>query len=708
MSSNVLSNVFYQEYCCSRNSPLNCDRLQQTLQEYKGARFCMDCGFPVTLASGQKLEGRHGSYQIKKYLDARGCGRLYAGVQLGNNRPIVIKEYLLPENCFNYEEAQQRKTTFMQVAGLSPADGRVQDFRLIPIVEAVADVRDARCYLITEDIPSITLERYLTEHGAMEAAQVRDVLHQVLQTLQFLHSQKLRRPSGQIDKGIVHGNLNLESLLLSGSPAKFHIYLCDLADWESLFRAAVTQTNKLQISDDLVALGHVAFYLWNGKATDASRQPLDPRAPQSWTSEDPHLKQFVLQLMGIEQPFESAEAARLALGQIAAPEPLHQPSSTTITTSDKPHFKRWLLLGLLALLAGAGWLFFRSQFATQTNLANYQQLPSKKLTDISGIEPGEFKYVSEQDGTWSFILKQPIRNGTLEDILHRPKPDVEVQFNLQGLQSTANPHEMPNPNALVSQVQQGKADFAITSLTDELPNDLEKVQFAYDGLFVFVPFNKGETLSKALNGQISLKNLRQIYTGEITNWQELGGPDLKIVPKMPTEPEAVQLFQNLVLPDASAIAQFQKIVPSSQPTRITQEQGRSEFAAGRGGIISFGIFSKTWNQCSGYPLALKTNNNPVQALKRSNGKPVTPNVNLCDKANSLNVPLFQANQYPLGYPLFVVYPKDNRESAGRKFAELLQSQEGQCLLSQVGLVPLQPVPDNCSENIDSSTLTISQ
>jgi ABC-type phosphate transport system substrate-binding protein len=690
----------YPKYPCTRNSPLNCDRLQQTLQEYKGAKFCIDCGFPTTLAPGQKLEGRRGSYQIKKYLGARSW--------LGDSRPVVIKEYLLPENCFSPEEAQQRKTTFTQVAGLNPADGRVQDFRLAPIVEAIADVREPRCYLITEDIQSSTLAHYLTEYGAMNATQVRDVLHQVLQTLQFLHSQKLRRPSGQIEKGIVHGNLSLESLLLAGSAAKFRIYLCDLADWELLFRAAVTQSAKLQPADDLMALGYVAFYLWSGKTTDFG-QPLDPRSAQVWPSEDPSLKQFILQLMGIDQPFESAEAARLALGQFLTPESIQPSGSTTPTTLDKPVTKWLLLFGLLALLfTGAGlWFFLRSQ-VTQTNLADYQQLSSKKLADISGIEPGAFKYVSEQDGTWSFVLKQPVRNGTLGDILHRPKPDVEVQFSLQAVQSTTNPQEMHHPSPLVSRVQQGQADFAITSLTDELPNDLEKVQIAYDGLFVFVPFNKGATLSKALKGQISLEDLRQIYIGEITNWQELGGPDLKILPKMPTEPEAVQLFQTLVLQDPSTIAQFQKIVPSPQPTRTTQEQGRSEFAAGRAGIISFGIFSKTWNQCSGYPLALKTNRS-VQALKRSNGKPITPDVNLCDKANYLNVPLFQTNQYPLGYPLYVVYPKDNRQSAGRKFAELLQSQEGQCLLSQVGLVPLQSVPDNCSEDISSTnTSAISQ
>jgi hypothetical protein len=707
--------VLYPEYRCSHNAPLGCDRVQQTVQDHKGARFCMDCGFPVILSANQKIEGRRGVYQIKKYLGARGNGRLYAGIQLDNHQPVLIKEYLLPDRCFNSEETQQRKITFMHVAGLTPADGRIQDFRLVPIIEAIADARADRCYLISQESESsMTLAHYLVQQGAMTASQVRTVLDQTLQTLQFLHNQKLRRPSGQIDRGVAHGNLNLESLLLVGNAAKFQIYLCDLADWEFLFRSALPQSPKLQPVQDLTALGQVAFYLWNGRTTDLDGQPLDPHEQQHWPSENLALKQLILRLMGLEPPFESAEAARQALRQLPSSDPT-EPDPIAVTTNKRKKWlaKRWLilLLGFLIGLIGAGlWSFFHSQSSAQSSLADYQRLPLKKFADVSGIESGEFRYVSEQNGSWSSVLNLPLQNGTLGEILSRPKSDVEAHFIWQG-QSTAEPSTAEpstteqttteagrsNPNALLSLVQQEKADFAITSLADRLPSDLEKIQVAYDGLLVFVPFNKGETLPRALNGQISLESLQRLYTGAIENWQELGGFDLEVVLHAPTEPEAMRQFEAIVLQDdPQIIAQFRQNV-SQYETRETLEQGRRAFAEGRAGIISFGLISRVWNQCGGYPLALRTNGNPVQVLRRSNGQPITPDINLCDKANHLNVNLFQTNQYPLGYPLFVVYPKDNRRSAGRKFAELLTTQEGQCSLSQVGLVPLQPVPDNCSD-----------
>jgi hypothetical protein len=56
---------------------------------------------------------------------------LYAGEQVSDRQPVVIKEYLLPNRCFNSEETQHRQEMFLRVAGVSPADGKVQDFRLV-------------------------------------------------------------------------------------------------------------------------------------------------------------------------------------------------------------------------------------------------------------------------------------------------------------------------------------------------------------------------------------------------------------------------------------------------------------------------------------------------------------------------------------------------------------------------------------------------
>ncbi len=155
-------------------------------------------------------------------------------------------------------------------------------------------------------------------------------------------------------------------------------------------------------------------------------------------------------------------------------------------------------------------------------------------------------------------------------------------------------------------------------------------------------------------------------------------------------------FEQIVLKDdPQQVALFKANVTPLSTTK-TQQQIVADFDEKHIGNISFGILSKTWDQCAGYPLAIVDGNKPAsQALVQLNGHSIDPTVNLCDKNYHLDVNTFKTGSYPLGYPLDVVYPKDNsRPPAGRKFAEILMTREGQRLLRKAGLVPLQPMPDN--------------
>jgi hypothetical protein len=113
------------------------------------------------------------------------------------------------------------------------------------------------------------------------------------------------------------------------------------------------------------------------------------------------------------------------------------------------------------------------------------------------------------------------------------------------------------------------------------------------------------------------------------------------------------------------------------------------------GAIAFGKLSQVFGQCSVYPLALKEGKTDfVHPLIQDNQQPVNPTTDLCEHKGSYfpNLQVFRDNSYPLGYPLGVVYPRDNsRPPVGAKFAEMLRTQEGQQLLSRTGLIPLYPL-----------------
>ncbi|MEH1938048.1 MAG: substrate-binding domain-containing protein [Nostoc sp.] len=694
---------FYQEYPCSYNSPLSCDRPFQTAQQIKGAKFCLECGFPATLPQEAEIKGNQGTYQIASFVGVRGLGRLYSGIQLKDKQPVIIKEYLLPNRSFNESETLKRKETFKRVGGVSLADSRIQNFRLVETKEAIADQKGERCYLITKGIESSqTLAKYLIEKGAMTSVEVREVLNQGLQTLQFLHTQKLRFPSNQIQLGITHGNISLDSTLIKvENNQKFSIYFCDLAIWENLFiPPIITQPVPARPEQDLESLGLVAFSLWVGRITNfSSNQPLDPRDNQQWPDTDSHLKQFIYRLIGLDTPFENAEAARQALLQL--PKEDHVNSVTRSPAS--PEIEKrlpmpLLLLVILALLllGGGIWYWFLGRKTDTANQYIQWSRLVRNFSEVPNVPSGQFTYTGEKDSTWSYVLTQLVDNSRLGDLLTRPKADATATFNYESVLSS----NLNNPIKSIEEVQTSKKDFAITSLVDNITDKLAKKPVAYDGLLVYVAFNKRDSnLANALGGQISLEQLRQIYTGNITNWQQISPklPNLTVKPFAPTEPEAISKFQEIVLKNDPQNEALFKAKVTKLDTTKTQNQIRSETLEGRTtGIISFGIISKTSSQCTGYPLAIADGKkSAIQPLfQRRARRSINPSDDLCQHDDYyVDVTTFQS--YPLGYPIFVVYPKDSsRLPGGSTFAQMLTTRQGQCLLSKVGLVALQPMPDD--------------
>ncbi|BAY06915.1 substrate-binding domain-containing protein [Calothrix sp. NIES-2098] len=694
------SEYFYQEYPCSYNAPLNCDRPFQTAQEIKGARFCLECGFPATLPQEAEIKGNLGIYQVHNYLGARGNGRLYAGIHLKDRQPVIIKEYLLPSRCFNEKETQDRKETFKRVGGVSLADSRTPNFRLVNTWEAIADEKGERCYLITQGTETAqTLRQYLTQYGSMKAPQVREVLNQALQTLEFLHSQKLRFPSNQVQQGLAHGNLSLDSILIQVENNQQYIYFDDLAIWENVFiPPSISQPAPCKREYDLEALGLVAFYLWVGRTTDYSHQPLDPRENEHWPTSDPDLKKFISRLLRLENPFATAESARESLLQL--PQEYQASSLRQLPESEEKEKSirtKLIGLGILAflILGGGIWYYLWQRHQPEDNS---KYIPwfglVRNFSEVNNVPSGKFTYTGERDGTWSFILKQQVDNNSLEDYLINPKPEVKAEFNYEPVTSI----DLDNLNQPLEELASGKKDFAITSLVDKITDKLEQKPAINDGLLVYVAFNKKDSnLANALRGQITLEQLRQIYTGKITNWQQINSqlPNLEVKPFAPTEPEAIQKFQEIVLKnDPQDKALFAANVEKLDTTK-TQNQIRREILEGRNtGIIGFGIIAKTWAQCTGYPLAIVDGNKPPSQplFQRRERRPINTADDLCQHDNYFfDVNAFQS--YPLRYPIFVVYPKDKSRQAGSTFAEILTTRQGQCLLSKVGLIPLQPIPD---------------
>jgi hypothetical protein len=688
----------YHQYRCVMGNPLNCRKPLEAVEADPSVQVCGLCRFPATLPQGSHLVGEQGTYRIGQCLGQRGIGRLYQGIDLSSEQPVTIKEYVLPQRYYNAEECRQRQGAFLNLAGLSLSDGRIQDLRVVLPLEAIVPPGEQRVYLITSAIDSEPpLNQVLAEQGALSADQVKALLNQVLQTLSFLHQQKFLLPMGQIKCGMVHGNLNLDSLLWVKRQETF-VHLTDFNLWEQLFDPALMDLTAATVADDLTDLGYLAFYALNGAVQDRFNKPLNPRIDKHWPENTaPTLQQFILRLVGIETPFETAEAARKALLQIP---PATVCSDFSPDQEAAPKQRSWLAkatpflvtAAVIAVLGGSGWLWLRSR---QPGLAQAAPSPCC-LADIGGVAAGEFDYASVTNDTWNRLVQvaetKTQQTSTLFSELAAAQPDLTLNYQTRA-----------SPAAAIASIQANQLDFAIIPLVEDPPPDLGAKIVAYDGLVPFVAFNSSQRdqgLPTSLRGQISLTQLQQLYTGQINNWHQISPADLPVNLYIPEDAVAQEMLEYHVLGDdlfseAHGIVQNRNVefLPVLAMLRATIR----DFEGQSIGSLGVAPLSSIFGQCSVYPLAVKApGRRAVQPLVLATGNPVTPAVELCDRKGSYhpNEKLLREGIYPLAYPMAVVYPLDNsRSDIGERFADLLLTLEGQQFLQNFGLVTAYPLPD---------------
>ncbi|WP_193908969.1 substrate-binding domain-containing protein kinase family protein [Vasconcelosia minhoensis] len=676
----------YHQYRCLQGSPLSCLEPANS-----GQARCEYCGFPAFLPGQGQLVGKQGQYQIGHPLGRRGISRLYDGLRLGAEEPVVIHEYLLPERYFSPAEQRQYQEAFTSLAGLALADGRMQDLRIVTPLEAIADPSGDRCYLITPAVDcSPTLNRYCAEHGPFSGQAVVDMLNQVLQTLTFLHQQKFRLPSGQVQTGIVHGNLSLDSLLWVESHRQADlqgfVYLADLAQWATRFDPALVNRGEADPQQDLAALGQIAFYLLNGATVNQQGQPLNPRLDGDWpTALYAPLQLFIRRLIGVEPPFVSAEVARMALLKLP-PEAavsqweLRQAEILTAHRSGyRPYVPLLIAAAVVAALASITWLLLRSR---QPSYAN-SPLPPCCFADIGAVPTGRYPYASPEFAYWHPLIQTSLDTSTL------PAPPLFNQLQARYPDLTLIGRSTPTAATAIAAIQSGQAEFAILPLIGPLPADITATIIAYDSLVPVVAFNypdRTKGLTDALDGEVSLPQLKQLYTGQISNWQQISPVDLSVNRYGSNDPTVQAIFQQQVDFYPAETAAF----PSLEMLRLILQ----DFENDTTGSIGIAPLSQVVGQCSVYPLALSVENEPVSPLILDNGNAVEPDSDLCDRKGSYhpNAAAIRSGSYPLAYPLAVVYPFDNtRSNIGSKLASLLLTQESQQYLMTMGLVSAYPL-----------------
>ncbi|MEM8674743.1 MAG: substrate-binding domain-containing protein [Cyanobacteria bacterium P01_G01_bin.67] len=187
--------------------------------------------------------------------------------------------------------------------------------------------------------------------------------------------------------------------------------------------------------------------------------------------------------------------------------------------------------------------------------------------------------------------------------------------------------------------------------------DLQQIPIAIDGIVFFGNNNI------AVNN-LSLDQVKDIFTGKITNWNQLGGENRRITPV-------------LLTPENLEILGFQDVPPLPPSTNYVANYTLAlRKVIATPGAISFASASLVKDQ-----QAIK-----VFGLAESNSvNYVAPFV-----AGKTNLELFRNGSYPLTRRLFVVIRRDGTpdQLAGKAYTQMLLSNQGQKIVESAGFVPL--------------------
>ncbi|AQX56247.1 phosphate ABC transporter substrate-binding protein [Priestia flexa] len=221
---------------------------------------------------------------------------------------------------------------------------------------------------------------------------------------------------------------------------------------------------------------------------------------------------------------------------------------------------------------------------------------------------------------------------------YEEKNNINIEINQIG--SSAG---ITNATSGVSEIGMSSRDLK----EEEKATGLKEHIIAYDGIVVIThPTNKVKNLS--------MEEVKKIFTGEITNWKELGGEDMEIV--------VVSREDGSGSRDA-----FQEIVGYSSGELIKN----AIVASGNGNIKTTVATNK---HAVGF-VSFEYIDESVATLNINGVQPTADNV--------------LQQKYSLSRPFLFVNKQETLSEEGQKFIDYILSPEGQKIASDAGVIPLK-------------------
>jgi len=289
----------------------------------------------------------------------------------------------------------------------------------------------------------------------------------------------------------------------------------------------------------------------------------------------------------------------------------------------------------------------------------------RSLAEVPNVPQGVFNY----GGSTTFA---PLRSTTVVGAIQQAFPQFQVRY-------TEPITGKPGSGKGIEMLLGGQLSFAESSrsLKDEEYAQaknrgfaLEAVPVALDGIALYV---NPQLINQGVKG-LTLAQARDIFTGKIRNWKEVGGPNLAITPfsRNLQAGGTVDFFHDNVM-------EKQPLGANVREVRDTTESIR-KVATVPGGV-SYATTSEVIKQQTIRLIAI--------AKEAGSQGFVSPCAD--PTCAAINEKAFADASYPITRRLFVILKRDGKldEQAGVAYANMLLSDEGQKLAEQVGFVPIR-------------------
>ncbi|MBW4583589.1 MAG: PstS family phosphate ABC transporter substrate-binding protein [Tildeniella nuda ZEHNDER 1965/U140] len=304
--------------------------------------------------------------------------------------------------------------------------------------------------------------------------------------------------------------------------------------------------------------------------------------------------------------------------------------------------------------------------ATADPNANGNPSTAEGFADVQNVPSGLFSYGGST--TWA-----PIRL-TTDPVIQSARSEFRLRY-VDPISGT------PGSGSGIQMLLQDEIAFAQSSrpVRDQENQaaaqkgvKLKQIPVAIDGIAIAV--------NPSLNiPGLTIDQIRSIYSGRITNWRQVGGPNLAIQPFQRPPTAGAGTIEVLLGDDSQSGANVQDVA--------TTTAGLRKLATNPGGVY-FSTATELVPQCTVKPVPI--GRQPGQFVPPYQEPLVAPS-RCPGQRNKINVSAFQSGQYPLTRNLFVIVKQNGaaEQQAGEAYANFLLSPQGQALIAKAGFVSIR-------------------